>query len=270
MKTDVSNETHAVSRKSDGIKTLQRGLSVFEKVAQYPDGISITEIAELECISKSNVFKILTAFAALDYVRQDEQTKLYKLGFKILKLSRHMLDNMDLRTAAKPILRDLRETTTETVTLALYRPKTLTYIDVVPGNHGLRMMGQIGGQASLTCSAVGKATLAFLDEQSREEILREIKLDPQTRCSHKNLDTLREDLEIIRKRGFSVSREEMYDGVVGVGAPIFSESGKCIATIAVSGPKIRINDARIREYGQLVCDASMKISREMGYDEAKE
>ena len=100
------------------------------------------------------------------------------------------------------------------------------------------------------CTALGKAFLAF----GRAQIP-----DSQPAFTPRTLTTRRallEEIERTRTRGYSIDDEEFAPGIRCVARPIYDESGAMIAAIGVSGPSVRVTDARLHELGRTVAAAN--------------
>ena len=67
------------------VKSLQKALDIlncFTKKSSW----GVTELSEYLDLNKSNVHSILSTFAAMEYLRQDEETGKYRLGMAIYTL----------------------------------------------------------------------------------------------------------------------------------------------------------------------------------------
>jgi IclR family acetate operon transcriptional repressor len=86
------------------------------------------------------------------------------------------------------------------------------------------------------------------------------------RTSHTitDIETLSEDLAIVRQRGYSVDDEEDADGVFCVGAPVHDFRGVCAGAISITGLKLDMPAWRIRELGQTVREHADRIARLLG------
>ena len=72
--------------------------------------------------------------------------------------------------------------------------------------------------------------------------------------------SLKENLALIRKMGFSHDDEEHALGLRCVAAPIYDEHGEPFAAISISGPLARMTDDRITELGALVIRAAKQVT----------
>ena len=85
------------------------------------------------------------------------------------------------------------------------------------------------------CTGLGKAMLAFLPEDERELILRE----PRVKYTDNTIveeSILRENLDEVRKNGFSVDNMEHEFGIRCVAVPVFGVNRDVVAAVSVSGP----------------------------------
>ncbi len=82
---------------------------MLEAVAQEPDGLSNAEISRKLQIPKSSASYILRTLEAQGYLNRDAQSGKYRVGLKVLSLSRGALTGIDVREVALPIMRHLTE-----------------------------------------------------------------------------------------------------------------------------------------------------------------
>ena len=72
------------------------------------------------------------------------------------------------------------------------------------------------------------------------------------------------DLEDICARGYSVSRDETYSGVYGIGALIFGPGNVFVAEIAIAAPKTRMESAIMLSHAQKVIAVAAELSMQLG------
>ena len=97
----------------------------------------------------------------------------------------------------------------------------------------LRQDQPIGTRSGAHCTAFGKALLAFLPDEERDQLIKGGSIKPCTVKSISSRKALYKELELIRERGYSVDDEEFCEGIRCVGAPILEDRGKAIAGLAL-------------------------------------
>ena len=110
---------------------VERALAMLEAVAQEPEGLSNAEISRKLQIPKSSASYILRTLETQGYLNRDESTGKYRVGLKILSLSRGALSGIDVREVALPIMRHLVEKTSLTCHLAILDGPEAVYIEKV-------------------------------------------------------------------------------------------------------------------------------------------
>src|SRR5207248_1947450 len=122
----------------------------------------------------------------------------------------------------------------------------------------------LGKREHLHCSAVGKAMLAALPEQTVREILAAAGLPEKTVNTITDAGALRADLETVAKRGFAIDDEEDNEGVFCVGSAIVDHSAVCVGAISVTGLKLDLPAWRVESLGQTVRAHALRISALLG------
>jgi len=219
------------------------------------------------------VQSIERAALILDTLSQKSQgvSLSYLLGFTLVELGNRLLNQLDLRTEAKPLLLELGRRVKETVHLVILDQNDVLYIDKVESDEnpgGLRMASRIGSRTQAHSCAVGKVLLADLPEDQLDEYTKQQGLPKLTERTLTDPAQLKEHLKAVRKRGYAVDDEENEQGIRCVAAPIRNESGRVIAATSISGPAIRITRERIRDTLQReIMETAASISKRLGFRE---
>src|SRR4030081_2164891 len=111
--------TTAESKADSPSAAVERALAMLEAVAQVPDGLSNAEISRKLNIPKSSASYILRTLETQGYLTRDPESGKYRVGLKILSLSRGALGGRDVRGIALPIMRHLSRETGLTCHLAV-------------------------------------------------------------------------------------------------------------------------------------------------------
>jgi IclR family acetate operon transcriptional repressor len=251
------------------VQAIERAAAILDMLGQSPQGLSLGEVAARTGLPKGTAHRLLSSLVFFDFVRQEILTKRYRLGFKLVELGNHLLDQLDLRESAHPFLVALAEQVQETVHLVVREQTEAIYIDKValhPKRSGLQMVSRIGSRTALHSSAVGKVLLSALPQQEVLEIVRQRGLTRQTDKTIVEAAELLQHLETVRRQGFAIDDEENERGIRCVGAPIRDASGEVIAALSISGPTSRVSRTRVAQSLQPeVCATALKISQQIGF-----
>src|ERR1022692_725619 len=98
---------------------VERALAMLEAVAQESEGLSNAEISRKLQIPKSSASYILRTLEKQAYLNRDPATGKYRVGLKILSLSRGALSGIDVREVTFTIMRHLVAKTRLTCHLAI-------------------------------------------------------------------------------------------------------------------------------------------------------
>lgn len=243
------------------IQSVARGLKIMEMLAASTDTVSVTELADALGIDKSSASRLVQTLANHGYAEQDPQSRRYRLGPQVVRLSRSLLTRMPLRNEADPFLHNLVNRTGECAHLAILAQNQALYIDQVESPASLRVTTGVGTLAPLHCTALGKSLLAFSAEAVFPSEMR--AFTPRTIT---DVETLRHHLEQVRQQGYAVDDEEYDFGVRCVAAPVFDYRGKAVGAIGVSGPAGRMTLQRVAEFAAVVAEVSRDLSDRLSFN----
>ncbi|KIL73354.1 IclR family transcriptional regulator [Bacillus badius] len=247
------------------VKSVARALDIIELVGQSKQGLGVTEISKQMDINKSSVFRILATLSQYGYIEQHETTGKYKLGYMFLDISSKLLDSLDVRAEAQPILQELEEETNEVVHLVVYDQGEVVYIEKLDGNEALRMHSKVGKRAPVHCTSVGKAILSHLPAADVLTIIERKGLPAHTPYTIAEKEVFLQELSRVKANGYALDLEENEAGIRCIAAPVFDHTGKVAAAVSISGPTLRMTDERLRSLSGRMIQAGQAISKRLGY-----
>lgn len=156
-------------------------------------------------------------------------------------------------TLARPYLQGLCVAGRFAAHLAILDEGEVVYLDKVGGKFAGGLPSRVGGRFLAHHTAVGKAMLANSNESFMAQYFEERMGSERPEISRR----LREELRIIRQRGFAVEHGEAIPGVSCVGAPIMHR-GTTVAAISITGPTEHLEVSRVKGSVQF---AATSISR---------
>lgn len=248
------------------VQSIERAFKLLDILSEYPEGIQITRLSENVGLSKSTVHRLLATLINLNYVYKDPESEKYKLSYRIISLSRNLINNIDIIPVAKPFLEALSEEVNETIHLCIEDMGEVMYVDKIESNQTIRMFSRVGSRAPMYCTGVGKVLLAGKDPEDYQRLAEKIEFVSKTPNTIVNKEQLEQVVGAIREQGYGLDDIENEEGIRCIAAPIFDSHGKVIASFSISGPTTRMTMERVNnELVSKVKDTSMKISRQLGY-----
>ena len=244
---------------------VERALAMLEAVAQEPEGLSNAEISRKLEIPKSSASYILRTLEKQGYLNRDGSSGKYRVGLKILSLSRGALSGIDVREVALPIMRHLMEKTSLTCHLAILDGPEAVYIEKVEPPGFIRMDTWVGRRMRVHATSVGKALVAYIPQERLEKIISERSMEKRTPKTITTLPRLLKELEKVRTQGYAVDDEENNLGARCVGAPIFNQQGVIEASLGLSGTINQVNAQTMPRILEALKDAARHISMQLGY-----
>ena len=244
---------------------VERALGMLEAVAHEPEGLSNAEISRKLEIPKSSASYILRTLVKHGYLNRDANSGKYRVGLKILSLSRGALSGLDVRELALPIMRHLMEKTNLTCHLAILDGPEAVYIEKVEPQGFIRMDTWVGRRMRVHATSVGKALVAHIPQQQLEKILAERSMEKRTPKTITSLGRLLKELEKVRTLGYAVDDEENNLGARCVGAPVFNQHGGIEASVGLSGTIHQVNERTMPRIVEALKDAARHLSMQLGY-----
>ena len=244
---------------------VERALAMLEAVAQDAEGLSNAEISRKLEIPKSSASYILRTLETRGYLTRNPETGKYRVGLKILSLSRGALSGIDVREVALPIMRHLMEKTNLTCHLAILDGPDAVYIEKVEPTGFIRMDTCVGRRMRVHATSVGKALVAHIPQERLEKILTERGMEKRTPKTITTVSRLLKDLEKVREQGYAVDDEENNMGARCVGAPVFNQQGTIEAAIGLSGTINQVNPHTMPRILEHLKDAARHVSMQLGY-----
>jgi len=243
------------------VQSIDRAFDILEYLSNDRSGFRLTELSEGLGLHKSTVYRLLSAMQARGYIEKND--KKYKLGLRFIHLSSQLLNSIELKTEAEPLLRMLSDETGQTVFLAVRDGHDVVYIDKVEQFNSLRRYSIIGTRAPVYCTSLGRALLMFNNEAELDRIIDAVELRKISEKTITDKKELIEKIKFYRIRGWSEDVEEFQDGVRCVGAPVFDYRGKVIAAISTAW-NIKKTDADPDEIGRLVKKTASEVTLRLG------
>ena len=246
------------------LESVDRVMKVLDCFTIESPELRLTDLSERLGMPKTQVLRIVSTLEGGGYLTRDAHSKRYRLGVHLFHLGMVVRERLDLRRIAQPYLHRLVEATHETAGLFAPDPLGPICIDVVQSPKAMRVYAQLGARMPWNAGTSSKILLAYLPEEERERILTRDGFRRFTEHTVTEPDQLRAILREIRRTGYHVGVRDLDENALGVGAPIFDDTGHAVGAIGLAAPAVRLPDAELGRIIQLVRGATAEISRQLG------
>jgi DNA-binding IclR family transcriptional regulator len=215
---------------------LRRTVEILEFLHEH-DGARLGELTESLGFARSTIHNHLATLKRTGYVVKEANT--YQLGHQFLHLGEYTRHRKPAYELAHRTVDQLAAETNEEVDFTV--PERGRMISLFHSVGDQRSSGlQVGRWFHMHDTAAGKAVLATMDRKEVAEVVDEWGLPAKTDNTITDLETLYEELEAVRERGYATNDQELMDGYHSVGVAVESPNGEPLGALTVGGPSYRI------------------------------
>ena len=247
--------------------SLARGLSLLAIVAGSPRrGLGLSELAENAGFDKATTHRLARVLVRYGCLVQDEETRRYRLGVRVLDFGFAYLAGIDVRERALPFMQQLAREFGGSVSLAQLDGADIVYLERIPASQWMVSLEmRVGSRVPAHGTSMGKALLACLTDAQVRALLQGRKLQPLTARTITNTKQLLGELDDIRSRGFAINDEETVIGLRSVAAAIRGHQASPVAAVNVAVPTAQCSlDRLVSEIAPRVIAAAAAISAQLG------
>ena len=261
-RADIDDD--AEDRQRVGVQSLGRAFAILEEVARHREGIGLAELSKRVGLHNSTTFHLVKTMVSLGYIRQEKESKRYRVGRPLFALAASSLDEIEMVNVATPILEDLARETGESSHLAVRMGDAVVVIARTSGPGAFQLTDRVGVVRPAHCTALGKVILATLRPDQLERFLARVGLTPSTDKSITETETLMREIEEIRRSGIAFDDGEFNVEVRCVAVPVRDFTGQVIGALGISGPIWRLSIQALQSRAKIVQAAADRLSAEFG------
>ncbi len=243
------------------IKSLEKAFDILDCFRETQVDWGVSELAKELNIPKSTIASLLKTMVDCGYLRQDERTKKYHLGLRVLELGFVARIDMQVRKYALPILEELQRATEEIVYLTVPRYGEVLYLETVYPSQRQVRYSDVGRLGPMHCTGVGKAMMAYMPDEYVEQIAAVKGLQKFTSNTITTVEDLKAELARTRERGYAIDNGEHDRNIGCVAIPLVDDDGLAVAGVSVSGPVLRFGPEVQQKYAELTMEAVTSLKR---------
>jgi IclR family KDG regulon transcriptional repressor len=257
-------DDEAEDRRRGGVQSLGRAFAILEEVARHRDGIGLAELSKQVGLHNSTTFHLAKTMVSLGYIRQERDTKRYRVGRPLFALAASALDEIEMVNLATPIMEDLSRETGESSHFAVRMGDAVVVIARTSGPGAFQLTDRVGVVRPAHCTALGKIILAALRPDQLKRFLERVELKPSTKKSITEPSALLREIAEIRRSAIAFDDGEFNAEVRCVAVPVYNFTGDVIGALGISGPVWRMTDQVLQSRAKIVQAAATRLSNEFG------
>jgi IclR family transcriptional regulator, KDG regulon repressor len=260
--TDIDDE--ADERQRVGVQSLGRAFAILEEVARHREGIGLAELSKLVGLHNSTTFHLAKTLVSLGYLRQEKDSKRYRVGRPLFALAASALDEIEMVNVATPVLEELSRETSESSHFAVRMGDAVVVIARTSGPGAFQLTDRVGVVRPAHCTALGKIILASLRPDHLKRFLERADLKPSTARSITDTAALMREIAEIKRTGIAFDDGEFNPEVRCVAVPVTDFTGHVIGALGISGPIWRLSNQSLHSSAQTVQAAASRLSQDFG------
>ena len=214
------------------VHAFARGLHVIRSFAEQAERQTLSDVARRSNISRASARRLLHTLLYLGYV--DSDGKHFWLKPKILDLGYSYISSMALACVAQDAMNDLAERQKSSASMAVLDGSELVYVVRSTIRNGSHCTHTIGDRQPAFIMAIGRILLAELNDTELDGYLETTTFTRYTPYTVTDKKMLREIIRSDGKKGYSIVRREMNEGVCAIAMPVRNKDGKAIAGLGLS------------------------------------
>jgi IclR family acetate operon transcriptional repressor len=257
-----SRKTTGIAMTNGSRQTVDRAFEIIDVLAEE-GGLRGSAVADKLDMPVSTTHDYLQALVATGYVTKTDN--VYRISTRFLEVGQQQRHRMNVFSAAQDELETVAEETGEHVTLMVEENGQGVLLAINEGEDAVSLFAYPGARMPLHATAPGKAILAYLPQESVEEIFDEHGLVAVTNQTITQREELFDQLETVREQGYAVDDGERIAGMVCIAAPVLDKSDDVQAAICVCGPRSRIDAQRRAEIAEVVRRSANVVQVNLDY-----
>jgi DNA-binding IclR family transcriptional regulator len=220
------------------IASVSNALRVLRALAAHPEGVGVTQLAQLIGVGKSSAHLLLVTLADQNFVVQSPDGR-YELGLAAFEVGAAAGGVASPGGPLTPGLRELADKSGEAVSLAAASGADAIIVQRIESASVLRAEIRVGTRMPLHSSASGKFLLSAMPRQRVDRIYPSETLPQVTERSIRTKSALYAQLDEIRSLGYAWNEDEYTEGITGVATGVTDATGSVVFALSVAGPTHR-------------------------------
>ncbi|MBV6650738.1 MULTISPECIES: IclR family transcriptional regulator domain-containing protein [Hoeflea] len=221
------------AKPAEFVEALAKGLAILESFDAANPEMTLSEIARKVGYSPAAARRSLITLMALGYVGQTN--KRFHLRPKIMTLSSGFYYSAQIDEVLQPHLREVVSKFGDASSVGTLDQRDVIYIAHNSVQRARRAAAVVGARYPACATSLGRVLLAGLSDAELDRYFDGLVIEPLTSKTMVDPVQLREEIEQVRKNGYSTTVDQLDYGITALAVPIRALDGRTIAALNTSG-----------------------------------
>lgn len=194
--------------------------------------------------SRATVYRYLQALSASGLIAPATGGS-FVLGSKIIELDRLVRRTDPLATSARPVMEAVSARLGLNMLLCSYYGDKVMCAEIVWPDRSVKPAYERGRKMPMFHGAMAKLILAHLSPYQLRNMMLWHADEIRAAGLGANWEEFRQAMALIRRQGTCITRGEVVEGLVGIGAPVFDADRRILGSIVFA-----VAEARVAEIGE--------------------
>jgi DNA-binding IclR family transcriptional regulator len=223
------------------VRSVTRAMSILKCFSPARMYLTLGEIGSGAELDAGTARRLLVTLRDNGVIGQTPDGR-YHLTMQMMRFASAVPEGRSLREVAQDHLRALADTTGLTVLLSVLQDGKAICIERQHGDSPVQVRWWPVGEAMpLNCGAAPRLLLAHMPDAERDAAM-EAPLTAMTRHSTTNPLALTEQIDAIRATGWSLSTDDVVEGLSALAAPVRGADGTVVGAVSLGGLTAAIVD----------------------------
>ncbi|RYY99129.1 MAG: IclR family transcriptional regulator [Comamonadaceae bacterium] len=227
------------------VSALARGLALLQVIAGTGP-MTVKDLATETGIPKATVSRMVATLLTAGYLRQEEGSTLCRLGPAFLAAGNAYLGDIDLRVMLRPHMLNVANLSGAKVNVGVRSGLEIVVVDSIrPRSAVILSYMEVGARMDLATSAAGRAYIASLEEEARQEVLEELRASGAS-AWRSTAARMKHAVAEFHELGYCTSFGEWHSEINAIGVVVRGPAGERFS-VSCGGPTYKLTPEFLRQ-----------------------
>lgn len=217
------------------VKSAGRVLEILEYFDDLQRQSTVMEIADALGYPQSSTSALLRSLVSLGYLNYDAHARTYVTSSRVALLGSWVNSAFFAEGAIISMMKELNETTGDTVVLGVRNGLHIQYIHVIQATSPARLHMTLGTVRPLAASGAGYALLSTMTDNEVTRLVMRINAEAEGGQPLVKIRDVLDELAVIRRKGYAFTCDMVTRGGGIIAAPLPRQGGQPRMVLGIGG-----------------------------------